>query len=260
MPKSSIASRTPISFSSARSARIRSLLAEQQGLGELEQQRRRAAGRSAAAAAARWRRTPGRGTGGRTRSPRRAGRRPTRPARQARWRGGGSPRRQRAMSVSACRSTQSPSGTMSPVSSAIGMNWPGSITPQPRVRPADQRLEADDLAAVQCHDRLVDEGERGVLHGVLERRLHLAPPQHPAGQRRRGSAASAACPPPSPRTGRGPRAAAARPRPSLSSEVATPTVAEAITLASLSVNGSVNAAHDPLRERRRPPRRRRRRR
>ena len=159
------------------------------------------------------------------------------------------PRRRpcRAAPLRPCRTVPagaptSPSGTMSPVSSASGDELAGQHHPPARVRPADQGLEAGDLAARRGHDRLVDERERGALDGVLERGLYLPPPEHARWSAPAGSAASAACPPPSPRTGPGPRGAAARPRRSLSAEVATPTVAVASTLASLSVNGSVNAA------------------
>ena len=68
MPKSSIASRTPIAFSSARSAADPFAPGEQDALGELEQQRR---GRQAGLAqrpAGRRRRIRDRGTGGRRRS------------------------------------------------------------------------------------------------------------------------------------------------------------------------------------------------
>ena len=54
--------------------------------------------------------------------------------------------RHRAVSASACSSTQLPIGTISPLSSATSMNSPGRMQAAGRVLPAHQRLEADRRA------------------------------------------------------------------------------------------------------------------
>jgi hypothetical protein len=55
------------------------------------------------------------------------------------------------------------------------MNWPGSIMPH---------CGCGHLAVGQRHDRLVGEGELGVLERVLERGLDLAPAEHARRQHR----------------------------------------------------------------------------
>ena len=77
----------------------------------------------------------------------------------------------------------SPSGTMKPISSASGMNMPGEIMPFSGWLPADQRLDAADLVALEIDDRLVVQLELAgdqrlaqvVLHGAprLHLRVHL---------------------------------------------------------------------------------------
>ena len=52
--------------------------------------------------------------------------------------------------VQASRSTHSPSGTISPISSAIGMNSAGGTMPRFGMAPAQQRLEAADPVGRRC--------------------------------------------------------------------------------------------------------------
>ena len=47
------------------------------------------------------------------------------------------------------RRTQRPIGTISPVSSASGMNWSGAIEPALGMAPAQQRLDAGDAAVLR---------------------------------------------------------------------------------------------------------------
>ena len=54
-------------------------------------------------------------------------------------------------------STRRPSGTISPVSSAIGTNSAGLDRAAVRAVPARERLEADDPAGRRLHDRLVED-------------------------------------------------------------------------------------------------------
>ena len=68
----------------------------------------------------------------------------------------------------ACSSTRWPSGTIRPVSSAIGTNSAGDTGAPLRVVPAGQRLEGDDLAGVEAHDRLVGDVDVALLHRPLE--------------------------------------------------------------------------------------------
>ena len=56
-------------------------------------------------------------------------------------------------------STQRPSSTIWPDSSAIGMNAPGMTQAVLRVIPAHQRLDAEQLALGEVDDRLVLEEE-----------------------------------------------------------------------------------------------------
>ncbi len=56
--------------------------------------------------------------------------------------------------------TKLPSGVMRPVSSASGMNSDGGNEAARRMRPAQQRLEADDVLAHQIDERLVVHFER----------------------------------------------------------------------------------------------------
>jgi hypothetical protein len=53
-------------------------------------------------------------------------------------------RRQSAHVLQASRSTHSPIDTISPLSSASGMNWPGGTSPMLRAVPAQQRLDGAD--------------------------------------------------------------------------------------------------------------------
>ena len=48
------------------------------------------------------------------------------------------------------------------------MKWKGGIRPALGVVPADQRLDAADLAAVEHHDRLVVDHELACDHSALE--------------------------------------------------------------------------------------------
>ena len=173
MPKSSIASRTPISFSSSSSARIRSL----------SPSRRDSVSSSSSA------------EGGRPDSRRACRTLSTKPG-SRNWRADTLTETCGPSPAARCRAA---GGSPAAPPDQVGQRLPqhpgaerhdvpgllrerdelaGQHHAPARVRPADQRLEAGDLAAVQGHDRLVGEGERGVLDGVLERRLHLAPPQH----------------------------------------------------------------------------------
>ena len=71
-----------------------------------------------------------------------------------------------------------------PVSSARVMNWPGCIMPHCG---CGQRISASkpgELPGVEGHDRLVDEGEGGVGHRLLERLLDLPPPDQAGAQHR----------------------------------------------------------------------------
>ena len=65
--------------------------------------------------------------------------------------------------------------TISPVSSATGMNSIGATTPALRMSPAQERLDADDLARRQVHDRLVEHDELVALEGPLEVALEREP-------------------------------------------------------------------------------------
>jgi hypothetical protein len=76
----------------------------------------------------------------------------------------------------ACRqassSTQRPIGTISPLSSAIGMNSIGWDPPRAGWRQRNQRLDADhDLLALEVEDRLVEQEELVALERVGE--VHL---------------------------------------------------------------------------------------
>ena len=82
------------------------------------------------------------------------------------------------------RSTQSPIGTISPLSSATSMNSTGRDQPRGRVVPPHQRLEADGLAGRQLDDRLVVQLERAVLDRLVELGAHLQPLEHRGVQRR----------------------------------------------------------------------------
>ena len=114
-----------------------------------------------------------------------------------------SPSGQRVASSQARRSTHSPSGTIRPSSSAIGMNSAGETKPRVRMVPAQQRLEAADPVRVEAVDRLVVDLEglagEGVAQVALEERA--APGDgHPSRARRTGTS-----PAPRPCRGRGRR-------------------------------------------------------
>ena len=68
----------------------------------------------------------------------------------------------------ASRKAQSPIGTMSPVSSAIGMNLSGGSQAEPRVTPADQRLDREHRAAAQIDLRLIVQDEIPARNGVAQ--------------------------------------------------------------------------------------------
>ena len=69
----------------------------------------------------------------------------------------------------ASRSTQSPIGTIRPVSSAIGMNLLGGDQAERRVIPADQRLDREDAPGAQVDLRLIDAGRtRDAGDGVAQ--------------------------------------------------------------------------------------------
>ena len=67
----------------------------------------------------------------------------------------------------------SPIGTISPLSSASGMKTPGGIGAALRMMPADQRLEADDLA-VDARLRLVDQCQFVAFDRASQLLLHRA--------------------------------------------------------------------------------------
>ena len=62
--------------------------------------------------------------------------------------------------------THSPIFRISPLSSAIGMKIDGEIVAADRMVPAQQRLEADDLAAVDLRLRLIDQTQLVVRDGM----------------------------------------------------------------------------------------------
>ena len=77
----------------------------------------------------------------------------------------------------ACWSTHVPSGSISPSSSAIGMNVAGE-TGSPSARPPDQRLEPDAHAGGELHDRLVVHFEVVVGDRVAQVVLEAEPIAH----------------------------------------------------------------------------------
>ena len=80
-----------------------------------------------------------------------------------------------AASAQAVRSTHSPIGTISPVSSAIGMKSSGAIMPRVGMAPAQQRLEAGDAAAGNVDQRLVMDLELASAQRAAQIGFELAP-------------------------------------------------------------------------------------
>ena len=79
----------------------------------------------------------------------------------------------------ACRSTQRPSGTMRPVSSASGMNSLREQEPALGVAPADRAPRTRcRVAAVEADDRLVEELELALVDGPLQIGGPLEPLHH----------------------------------------------------------------------------------
>ena len=85
-----------------------------------------------------------------------------------------------AAAAQACRSAHSPIGTISPVSSASGMNSAGRHDAALGMVPAQQRLEAADLVALEVDDRLVVELELAVRQRLAQIELQLAARLHVA--------------------------------------------------------------------------------
>ena len=75
--------------------------------------------------------------------------------------------------------TLRPSGTISPLSSASGMNSAGDTQAALGVLPADQRLDAVDRAVVDRHDRLVVQPQLAAFDGAAQRGLGPDPLPHP---------------------------------------------------------------------------------
>ena len=90
----------------------------------------------------------------------------------------------------ACSSTQRPIGTISPLSSASGMNVVGEDDAPLGMAPAQQRLDPDRALGAQVERRLVDEEQLLALErldevhlepeAVLRRRLHAGFEHHAA--------------------------------------------------------------------------------
>ena len=81
------------------------------------------------------------------------------------------------------RSTQLPIGTISPVSSAIGMNSVGCQQPAVGVSPAQQRLEPDELLGHELDQRLVVQLELVALDRVAQVALDRHPLDQTTAQR-----------------------------------------------------------------------------
>ena len=198
MPKSSTASRTPSRLSSRHPLGDRVGVAQQRRLGELEHQplRRQLAGRQRRAD---------------VRDQARVRELGAREVDAERERVGADAARARsAACMQAVRRTQRPSGSISRLSSAIGMNSPGSS--RPRVG-CSQRTSASTPAsrsAAQLEDRLVVQRELG----VAQRRAPATPRAPSARPSPRASAARRPAPGPCPWTSpgraRGRRCAAGR--------------------------------------------------
>ena len=75
---------------------------------------------------------------------------------------------QAAASAEATSITQRPSGMISPVCSAIGMNSSGEMAPRVRMVPAQQRLIGHGFTRGGLADRLVGQGELLQFHGDLQ--------------------------------------------------------------------------------------------
>ena len=75
---------------------------------------------------------------------------------------------QRIASAQARRITHSPSGMISPVSSARGMNRSGGIKPTGRVVPAHQRFHAAPLPGLDVEERLVMHLELASCDGIAQ--------------------------------------------------------------------------------------------
>ena len=73
---------------------------------------------------------------------------------------------------------QRPSGSISRLSSAIGMNSPGSSRPRVGVLPADERLDPDQPLAAELEDRLVVQDQLVVSQRSRQRLLELHPLDH----------------------------------------------------------------------------------
>ena len=85
---------------------------------------------------------------------------------------------QLAAAAQACRSAHSPIGTISPVSSASGMNSRRRDEAALGMVPAQQRLQAADLVALEVDERLVVELELAVGQRLAQIELQLAARLH----------------------------------------------------------------------------------
>ena len=116
----------------------------------------------------------------------------------------------------ASSSTHRPIGTISPVSSASGMNSPARSAPPLGVLPAHQRLDlADRRRVASVDDRLVVEPKLAALERPAQVGLQLQPLQRTRRACRRRRPRSAPCPAPWPGTWPGRRRAAASSAPVL---------------------------------------------
>ncbi len=85
---------------------------------------------------------------------------------------------QRATVRHASASAHSPTGMISPVSSASPMNASGLDQPELRVLPPQQRLAADAAAGRELDDGLDEEAELVLLDRALETGLEVEPARH----------------------------------------------------------------------------------
>src|SRR4051812_12289151 len=80
----------------------------------------------------------------------------------------------------AVRRTWAPMGSIAPVRSATGMNSSGATEPEPRVLPADERLDAVDAAAAEVDLGLVVDDDLVARDGVGQVLLERAQARDPA--------------------------------------------------------------------------------